>query len=251
MNDRHVDGLSTDKILSAVCNMISIKHKVFPATHLDIGSGEGSLIRLLREKFQIISSACDYTSGLMRLSDVKVDIVNLNQEKLPYSSEQYDIVTCTEVVEHLEHYIEAIKEAYRVLNNGGTFVVTTPNILNLKSRIRFLLFGFYNLFGPIPFRKNYMESTEGHITPISLFYLVHALQDTGFKDISISIDKRQGTSKFFLFFLYVPIKLLSSKMIKTEIRKYKTIDEKNLFYVKLMNSIDILTGRTIVVGCKK
>lgn len=247
----HIDGLSTDKILVAAKAMVRAKHNSFPANHLDIGSGEGSLINLLRKEFAITSTACDYTDTLMRLNDIKVQIVNLNKEKLPFDKEQFDIVTCTEVIEHLEHYIETIQEAYRVLRPNGTFVVTTPNILNLKYRIRFLIFGFYNLFGPIPFKSNYIESTDGHITPIGLFYLAHALQDAGFKDISISIDKTQGTSKFWLLFLYLPIKLFGSIMLRTESKKYQTIDEKNLPFVKLMNSLEILTGRTIIVGCKK
>ncbi len=251
MQNEHVDGLSTDKILLAAKNMLSQKHKIFPATHLDIGSGEGSLISLLRANYEIKSIGCDYTSSLMRLGDVEVKIANLNNEKLPFSNGEFDIVTCTEVIEHLEHYIETIQEAYRVLRTNGTFVLTTPNILNLKSRIRFLFFGFYNLFGPIPFRKNYIESTDGHITPIGLFYLVHALQDAGFSDISIAIDKKQGTSKFWLLFLYLPIKFFSFLMARTEMKKYQTIDEKNFKFVDIMNSVDILTGRTLVVGCKK
>lgn len=130
-------------------------------------------------------------------------------------------------------------------------MVTTPNILNLKSRLRFLFFGFYNLFGPLHFRESNLYSTGGHITPISLFYLIHSLIDAGFSDITVRKDKRQTTSLIYLVFLYFPILFVSGLLVKTEINKYKTIDDKNLPYVKKMNSIDILTGRTIVVGCKK
>lgn len=40
-------------------------------------------------------------------------------------------------------------------------------------------------------------------------------------------------------------------IIKKEIKKYKTIDEHNIDYVVMQNSMDILLGRTIIVGCKK
>jgi len=98
---KKIDKLSTDKILLSAVQMVDAKHNSFPATHLDIGSGTGSLIRLLRAKFQVSSFACDYTDTLMKEDGVKVAIANLNNEKLPYQNDTFDIVTCTEVVEHL------------------------------------------------------------------------------------------------------------------------------------------------------
>jgi SAM-dependent methyltransferase len=187
----------------------------------------------------------------MKDQSTKVAVVNLNTEKLPYGDAEFDLVTCTEVIEHLEHYRETLQEAYRVLNENGTLVVTTPNILNLKSRIRFLIFGFYNLFGPLHFRESALHSTGGHITPIGLFYLIHSLIDAGFEKIDITIDKKQTTSIFWLIFLYAPIKILGLLTLQREKNKYNTVDEHNIEYVSRMNSIDILTGRTIIVGCKK
>ncbi len=235
----------------ATLKTIKAIHHFFPANHLDIGSGKGTLIKLLRKNLAIQSTACDYTDELMSEVDINVDRVNLNYEKLPYPNDSFDIITCTEVIEHLEHYRETIQEAHRVCKKGGTFVVSTPNILNLKSRIRFLFFGFYNLFGPLHFRESKLYSSGGHITPIGMFYLIHSLVDAGFSEIDISIDKRQNTSLIYLVFLYLPVLVISRLLMKQEVSRYKTIDEKNIFYVKKMNSLDILTGRTIVIGCKK
>ena len=244
-------NLSTDKIMIAAMNMVEKKHGNLPILHLDIGSGNGSLISLLRNKFKIKSSACDYTKELMTLSDVHVDVANLNVDKLPYANETFDVVTITEVVEHLEHYRETLQETYRVLRKNGTLVVITPNILNLKSRIRFLIFGFYNLFGPLHFKESALHSAGGHITPISLFYLIHALVDAGYDDFDVTIDKRQSTSLFWLIFLYLPIKLFGKITSIKEKSKFKTIDAHNEKYVDMLNTFDILLGRTIVVGCKK
>jgi SAM-dependent methyltransferase len=242
---------STDRILIAAADMAARKHAKSPGKHLDIGSGDGTLIRLLNSRFSLESSACDYTDTLMKEPTVKVTVVNLNSEKLPYDTGSFDLVTCTEVIEHLEHYRETLQETYRVLNEKGTLVVTTPNILNLKSRIRFLVFGFYNLFGPLHFRESALHSAGGHITPISLFYLIHSLVDAGFGEIEIAIDKRQSTSLAWLVFLYIPIRFFGWVTLKREQKKYKTVDEHNIEYISKINSLDILTGRTIIVGCKK
>nr|MDH4375572.1 class I SAM-dependent methyltransferase [Ramlibacter sp.] len=94
-------------------------------------------------------------------------------------------------------------------------------------------------------------STGGHITPIGLFYIVHALVDAGFSEIEVEIDKRQSTSAFFGAFLYLPIRLIAALADKKEEKKYKTIDESNRFWVKKMNTWDILLGRTLILSAKK
>jgi SAM-dependent methyltransferase len=244
-------GLSTSSILDSAADMVKKLHHIFPATHLDIGSGNGDLIQLLRNRFELESSACDYTNTLMQLDDVKVSVANLSSEGLPFQDGAFNLVTCTEVIEHLEHYRYTLREMHRVLQHGGTLVITTPNILNLKSRIRFLIFGFHNLFGPLHFSESKLYSTGGHINPVSLFYLTHSLVDAGFHDIEISIDKTQASSKAWLSILYFPIKLFSMLTLRKEKNKYQTIDKFNEPFVRKINSMDILLGRTIIVGCKK
>lgn len=243
--------LSTSLILGGASAMVAKLAPKFPANHLDLGSGNGDLIELMRSQFEISSSACDYTDSLMKLADVKVTVANLNNDGLPYADQSFDLVTCTEVIEHLEHYRYTLREIYRILKPGGVLVLTTPNILNLKSRIRFLIFGFYNLFGPLHFQESNLHSTGGHINPVSVFFLTHSLVDAGFNEIDVAIDKVQGTSRAWLPLLYLPIKLFSIKIMSTEKNKFKTIDKFNEPFVKQINSLDILLGRTIIIGCKK
>ena len=242
-------ALSTDRILMAAADAAGTAASL---QHLDIGSGHGDLIRLMRANGLVTHSvACDYTVALMALPDVLVSVANLNTEPLPFADASFDLVTCTEVIEHLEHYRETLREMYRVLKPAGRLVVTTPNILNLKSRIRFLIFGFYNLFGPLHTLESNLHLTGGHINPVSSFYLSHSLIDAGFTDLKLTIDKRQSSSTFWLVLLYLPIKLFSFAIVRKEKRRYKTMDAFNEPYVHQMNSLDVLLGRTIVVACVK
>ncbi len=231
--------------------MVAKLQRKFPCEHLDIGAGHGELITLMRSRFELRSSACDYTDSLMKLPDVDVKIADLSNENLPFLDESFDLVTCTEVIEHLEHYRGTLRDIHRVLKPGGTLVLTTPNILNLKSRIRFLIFGFYNLFGPLHVSESELHSTGGHINPVSYFFLSHSLLDAGFKNIEVTIDKKQGTSIAWLLLLLIPIRIFSKLTLRKEKMKYKTVDEHNESYVLQMNSLDMLLGRTIVVGCKR
>lgn len=244
-------GLSTDKILRAVLAKI---REISPAIHgkyLDIGAGHGNLIRLLSDEFNLEPTACDYTSELMRVPGIVVDVVDLNTDALPYDDASFDLITCTEVIEHVEHYRRTFREIFRILKPGGTFIVTTPNVLNLRSRIRYLLFGFFSLFGPLHLRESQRYLTGGHINPVSYFYVAHALSDAGFAEINISIDKRQRGSFVWFILLWIPIKLFSLWAIYREKHRYKTIDEANQRFVREMNSADLLLGRTVVVGCRK
>lgn len=243
--------LSTDRILLAAADMVAKKHRSFPAAHLDVGSGHGDLIELLRTRFDLASRACDYTRSLMALKDVEVSVINLDTGPLPYADASIDVVTCTEVLEHVENFRQVLRDMHRVLRAGGTLVLSTPNILNLKSRIRFLGFGFHNLFGPLHIRESALHTTGGHISPISVFYLIHALLDAGFEEVEVAIDKRQGTSMFWLVILFPLIKLMGALALAKEINRYKTVDLHNERYVRLMNSTNLLLGRTIIVGARK
>ena len=155
------------------------------------------------------------------------------------------------VIEHLENHRSILKEIYRVVKPDGVLVMSTPNILNLKSRVRFLTYGFYNLFGPLHVNESELHSTGGHINPVSYFYLVHSLLDAGFKEVELSIDKIQKTSFLWLLLLYPVIKLTSIFTTKKEKNKFKTIDRYNEKYVNDMNSFKCLTSRTIIVSVTK
>lgn len=244
-------GLSTDKILQAVLGKV---REISPQVHgkyLDIGAGHGDLIRLISRELSLEPTACDYTTELMRIPGIGVDVVDLNIDALPYSDASFDLITCTEVIEHVEHYRRTFREIFRILKSGGTFVVTTPNVLNLRSRIRYLLFGFFSLFGPLHLRESQRYLTGGHINPVSYFYVAHALSDAGFADISVSIDKWQRGSFVWFVLLWIPMRLFSLWAMHREKHRYKTIDATNQRFVREMNSADLLLGRTVIVGCIK
>lgn len=220
-------------------------------TYLDIGAGRGELIRKFRETFKVRTSVCDYTGELIRVENQKVDIADLNRDPLPYSDNAFDVVTCTEVIEHLEHYRETLREIGRVLKPGGICVLTTPNILNLNSRFRFLWFGFWNLFGPLPIKHSAKYSTGGHINPVSYFYVAHSLIDAGFEGIELDIDKYQRSSIPKLIVAWPLIQLFGAWAFGKEVRRFQTIDEANAPLVKQMNSVPMLLGRTIIVSARK
>lgn len=242
---------STPKIHQAVLATIAAKRPDMQGDHLDIGSGDGSLIHLLDAHYTLNSCACDYTDALMQLPEQQVDVVDLNLQQLPYPDDSFDLVTFTEVIEHVENHYAVLRDIRRVLKPGGIVVITTPNILNLKSRLRFLFFGFWSLFGPLQFDADDKHSVSGHINPLSYFYLCHSLFGVGLKPTYSAVDKVQRSSLPMLALLWLPIRLLSSYTLVREEQKYDSLDEHNRPIVQTMNGIPMLLGRTIIVVAEK
>lgn len=243
--------MSTDEIHTAVLRLLDKRPAPRGSRALDVGSGEGRLIRQLRSRFGWETAACDFTADYMKVPDQPVDLVDLNVAKLPYPDASFDVVTCTEVIEHLENYRGLIREIFRVLRPGGRVVFSTPNILNLKSRWRYLYAGFWNLYGPLPVKNRNPADTDGHINPVTFFHLGHSLLELGFDDVDWTIDKQQRSSVGLGWGLGLFLKYGAAADFRRERDREGTIQSDNEALVRGMNSWEVWTGRTIVVGAWK
>jgi SAM-dependent methyltransferase len=247
-----ISELSTPAIHGAILRALELAApEGVIGDHLDVGSGSGQLLKLIATRYPVASFACDYTNALMKLPDQAVQIVDLNHDPLPYSNDRFTLVTCAETIEHLEHYRETIREIHRVLKPGGLVIVSTPNVLNLRSRLHYLTCGFPNLFGPLAVGGRDVHSPRGHINPVGLFYLVHALLEANFIDIRLNVDRYQRRSLFAFFLLYLPIYIAGRYNYRREIKKYRTITPQNDWAVRALNSRHVLLGRTLIVTARK
>ncbi len=69
----------------------------------------------------------DYTTTdlLSPLADVKADICHL-----PFNDNEYDVILCNHVLEHIPDDTKAIQELYRVLKPGGMAILQIPQDLS-------------------------------------------------------------------------------------------------------------------------
>jgi SAM-dependent methyltransferase len=247
-------ALSTDAILEAAASAVRAHRAELPETpweHLDIGPGDGALITLLRERFGVRSRACDAVEGLMRVRDVAVEPCDINRQALPYADDTFELVTLTEVIEHLDHHRFALGEIRRVLRPGGLLVLSTPNILSLSSRMRYLVWGFWDLYGPLRFDRQRPEDTHGHVNPIGLFHVAHSLAVSGLDVLSARVDRHKRSALLWLPLLWVPVRIAARYHLRREAGHYGTLHATNRPWAERMNQTDILLGRTIIVAARK
>ncbi len=70
----------------------------------------------------------------------KIKVCNIETDAFPFPANFFDLVICTEVMEHLpQSPAHALKQMARVTKKGGCVLITTPNIARSINRAKLLL----------------------------------------------------------------------------------------------------------------
>jgi SAM-dependent methyltransferase len=101
---------------------------------LDAPCGRGFYLNMLRYASQckVIGLELDWEiiskakHNVGHLRDMMLN--NASLYALPYPDNTFDAVIMSEVLEHLDHDVEALQEVYRVLKPGGVVAITVPNV---------------------------------------------------------------------------------------------------------------------------
>jgi SAM-dependent methyltransferase len=103
---------------------------------LDAGCGNGRDADFLVPLSHAYVGA-DLSIGMLREAKRKIGakkevaLVRSSITRLPFLSDTFDTVVCSEVLEHVPDYLGAFKELARVMRKSGQLVVSTPNKLSL------------------------------------------------------------------------------------------------------------------------
>jgi SAM-dependent methyltransferase len=176
-----------DRVLQVLGKSIDLKSA---PTVLDIGAGQGALSKRLHDAGAKVC-ACDVVPEQFDVPGVQFRAVT-GDGRLPFDEAQFDAAVAIEVLEHIDGHDRFFAEVSRVLRPGGLVMFTTPNILSLKSRIRFLFTGFFYSFGPLePFTR---DPVSQHIAPFSVNRYEWMLSQHGLRLADLQTDKIQLSS---------------------------------------------------------
>ncbi len=150
-----------------------------PLRVLDIPAGHGVLSARLAEVGHAVT-AVELAPERFAVPDVRCVPANM-EERLPFADGAFDALVSLEGIEHLRNPYAFIAECRRVLAVGGWLVVSTPNILKLDSRLRFLAGGFLNSF-PRPLNEHReRHGMYGHISLLSYYEMRFLLHSEGLR----------------------------------------------------------------------
>jgi SAM-dependent methyltransferase len=176
-----------DRVLSALQRAVDLR--AAPRV-LDIGAGQGAFSLRLKALGANVS-ACDVVPEQFAVPGVEFRAVGADG-RLPFDDAAFDAAVAIEVLEHIDGHERFFAEVARVLVPNGIVLFTTPNILSLKSRLRFLFTGFFYSFGPLqPFTR---DPVSQHVAPFSLNRYEWMMSQHGLHLAGVETDKIQTSS---------------------------------------------------------
>lgn len=174
---------------------------------VDIGCGNGRLLMCLAGEFSdakltgtsAFPLSGEYYEKVERLG-VKLVYCTASDTGLPDQS--YDIVVSTEVIEHLRHPEEMVREIHRILKPGGFFCVTAPAkyaAMYCRNPFSYFIIALSVVFPRIlpPFHNLYSP-----LTPVKIVHYAFEKQDLErlfrnyFNTVKVSTSRFTALKKF-------------------------------------------------------
>ena len=135
--------------------------RYFKGQLLDIGCGTKGKVHLIGDTVEEYIGL-DHNESLHDKSEV--DIFGTAYE-IPEPDESYDSILCTAVLEHLEEPEGALREAFRVLKQGGYAIYTVPLFWHLHEEprdfYRYTKYGIKYLFEKVGFEVVELRPLSG------------------------------------------------------------------------------------------
>jgi ubiquinone/menaquinone biosynthesis C-methylase UbiE len=103
---------------------------------LDAGCGDGRYLAALADELPPRRAGCDLAERILETARQRVDadFRQGNLEALPFDDAEFDLVLCSQVIEHVLDPDLGIGELARVLRPGGRLVISTDNRRNYVTR---------------------------------------------------------------------------------------------------------------------
>jgi SAM-dependent methyltransferase len=190
------------------------------AAILDVGVGSGSNLRMLKEAGFTNYQGFDFSPLAKKFCEEK----NLGAVKVGdicdsgFADNSYDVILFTDVVEHIENDLLALKEVVRILKPNGKIIITAPCFMSLW----------------------------GNHDVVSMHQRRYLLGEI--KDKITQAEMKIIQSYYFNFFLFVPILIFRklTKIFAIEIKSENAVNSKflNKIFTTLFR-LDVLLAKKI------
>jgi 2-polyprenyl-3-methyl-5-hydroxy-6-metoxy-1,4-benzoquinol methylase len=137
-----------------------------PGKLLDVGCGRGEYLKTFARLGFEVSGVDSAPSARDMAPGVRVDIVNIEAERLPFPDASFDYIYSKSIIEHLQQPSRMLHECFRVLRPGGVAAIMTPSWRH-------------------QWRVFYEDYT--HVSPFTVNGLTDALTLAGFSDVYVRL----------------------------------------------------------------
>lgn len=171
---------------------------------LDIGAHAGALLLRLRDRGFADLVGTDLDATRFDLPGAEFVRLELNQPFASKFDRKFNLITSTDVIEHLDSPLNLLSQVWALLEEGGRVAISFPNVALWEGRIRFLLKG--ELWGFEA--RNYR--LQRHISPITFEQMQCMMQETGFDLVEAGTGGSFGTvlREVLGFPIWGPLRLL-------------------------------------------
>jgi SAM-dependent methyltransferase len=113
---------------------------------LDVGCRSGNLTKHYCDGNEVVGVDIDRDAVELFRSRLGLEAhwLDIDHDPLPFPDAAFDVVVCTEVLEHVRFPSAGLAEMRRVLRPGGRIVGSVPNATRLRNRWRFLTGELYD-----------------------------------------------------------------------------------------------------------
>jgi len=211
---------------------------------LDAPCGAGALAAALGQA-GLESWGADLDTQAHTLLRGRFACCNLS-EPLPWAEASFDALFSIEGIEHLENRFAFLRQAHRILRPGGVLVITTPNIVSLRSRVRFLWSGFFHK-DPRPLNEAARHPLH-HVGLSTFTDLRYALHTSGFILSEAGATHRKAVS--YLYGVLAPwmhlYTLLAFRKEKDPAQRRRNRDIRRTLF-----RADLLFGENLLLVARK
>ena len=172
---------------------------------LDVGCGDQSLLKSLDNK-EFILYGCDWIKQKNKNKKIEYQSIDINKNGLEcWPSKYFDVIICSDVIEHLESPAALLREISRCMKPNGFALISFPNSWNILERTRFFLTANFRRF-----RSERYSSPWGHISFFTSEILESICDRAKLSINSVRAGGKFSHAAFAGFFFRVPSSLLLS-----------------------------------------
>lgn len=144
--ERHPVGeaLSEDTVFRFKQIRMEINEVKAKSLFLDVGCGKGSLGLFVSKGFQQYIGV-DFSLNALKFAQKRrkdnMCYICATASSLPFREDVFQIILCSELLEHIPEYAKVLPECFYMLKSSGKFLITSPNRYNLNIFLSLFLTG--------------------------------------------------------------------------------------------------------------